>query len=676
MPPGTHVRRFPSTAGFLVILWVLWLLGGALARAAPPWPASLEGRVLPVEEVEAGMQGTGYTVVQGAQVEPFDVTFLGVLPGAGPAGDLLLVQTSGPLIDRTGGIVAGMSGSPVYVGGRLVGAIAYGFSYADHRVGLVTPIGDMVEVLARIEDGEEEDASSLPAEEERGGRAAETPRQVILASDSLAAAALLAGSPEGTAVMVPLATPLMAAGFGPRTLNLLSRWVQGLPGGPFLMVPTGSSRAGTGIRAGGAESLRPGSAFGVQLLRGDVDLSALGTVTWTDGERFLGFGHPFLNRGSVAFAATGARVLHTVTSVEMPFKLGQTTDLVGTLSQDRAAAVAGTLGSPPEMVRVQVGVVDLDRPQEGESHSFTFWSVNDRWLLPDLVSIGVLQALDRGIDRIGPGTAQIRFRLDAEGLPEPLVRDNIFFSETDVSAQALVELLEGVELLTANQFREVRLRSVEVTARITPDPRTAQIVSVRPETARVHAGESILIEVELQTYRGPREVKMIRLTVPPSTPEGKVQVTVRGGYYTGPSQVVHAEILSDTPEPAPAVEEFKTLPEGGSLEELLETFRTRERNYELVAEFYPPFAPFHEEETPAAVRGRSGAGETSTADPPEASPGTPDTGKGRSEEGKPVQARLATEYVIRGSDQFELTILAPAPAQEEAPPAVSGSPSG
>src|SRR5690606_7446045 len=99
-------------------------------------------------------------------------------------------------------------------------------------------------------------------------------------------------------------------------------------------------------------------------------------------------------------------------------------------------------------------------------------------------------------DRIGPGTARIRFRLDAEGLPEPLVRDNIFFSETDVSAQALVELLEGVEILTANQFREVRLRSVEVSARITPDPQTAQIVSVRPETTRVHPGESILIEVE------------------------------------------------------------------------------------------------------------------------------------------------------------------------------------
>lgn len=672
MPLRTQGRRFPPTAGFLLILW---LLGGALAHAAPAWPASLEGRVLPVEEVQAGMQGTGYTVVQGAQVEPFDVTFLGVLPGAGPAGDLLLVQTSGPLIDRTGGIVAGMSGSPVYVGGRLVGAIAYGFSYADHRIGMVTPIGDMVEVLARIE-AREEDASSFPAEEGWGRRAAETPRQVILASDSQAATALLASSPEGTAVMVPLATPLMAAGFGPRTLNLLSRWAQALPGGPFLMVPTGSSRAGTGSRVGGAESLRPGSAFGIQLLRGDVDLSALGTLTWTDGQRFLGFGHPFLNRGSVDFAATGASVLHTVTSVEMPFKLGQTTDLIGTLSQDRAAAVGGTLGSPPEMVQVQVDVVDLDRPQEGESHAFTFWSVNDRWLLPDLVSVGVLQALDRGIDRIGPGTARIRFRLDAEGLPEPLVRDNIFFSETDVSAQALVELLEGVEILTANQFREVRLRSVEVSVRITPDPQTAQIVSVRPETTRVHPGESILIEVELQTYRGPRERRMIRLTVPLSTPEGKVQVTVRGGYYTGPSQVVHAEILSDTPATAPAEGEYQTLPEGGSLEELLETFRTRERNYDLVAEFYPPFAPFHEEEPPAAVRERSNAGETSTPDQPEPQPGSPGAGTSRPEEGKPVQARLATDYLIRGSDQFELTILAPPVPQEETPPATSGSPSG
>ncbi|BAS28902.1 SpoIVB peptidase S55 domain-containing protein [Limnochorda pilosa] len=678
-----------SRVARLRLTWVTAAL--ALLLAAPPalaaraWPAGLEGRVLPVEEVRPGMRGTGYTVVQGQQVEPFDVTFLGVLPGVGPAGDLLLVETSGPLIDLTGGIVAGMSGSPVYVDGRLVGAIGFGFSYADHRVGMVTPIADMVEVLDRIEEPE---AAGAPAEtpDMDGLRPqAEPPRRVAFAADARQAETLARRVPEETAVMVPLATPLMAAGFGPRTLGLLSRWVGRLPAGPFLTVPTGSAPKVTGA-AGGVERLQPGSAFGVQLLRGDVDLSALGTVTWTDGQRFLGFGHPFLSRGSVAFAATGADILRTVTSVEMPFKLGAATDVVGTLSQDRSAAVGGRLGQPPAMVDVDVDVVDLDRPREGEGRRFRFESVEDPWLMPDLVAIGVLQAFDRGIDRIGPGTARIRFSLEADGLNEPLVRDNMFFSESDVSARALAEMMEGVRLLASNPFQETRLRRVEVTARITPEPQTAQIVSVNPETKRARPGESLMIEVELQTYRGPREKKMVRLTVPPSTPEGKVQVTVRGGYYTGPSQVVPPEILSGQEAAPPAEgEEAEPLPEGASLEDILETFRTRERNYELVAEFYPPYAPLPADERVPADLGPAAPDAGTEAPPGHPSPKEPAPAEGEAppEETKPVQARLATDYVIRGSGQFELEILAPAPptpepddSQKRDGPGGTGLPSG
>ncbi|HEY8531563.1 MAG TPA: SpoIVB peptidase S55 domain-containing protein, partial [Limnochorda sp.] len=252
----------------LVMAAVVWLLRGwgAAAEPGPVW----DGRLLPVEAVAPGMRGTAYTVVQGTKIEPFDVLFLGVLPGAGPAGDLLLVETSGPLIEKTGGIVSGMSGSPVYVDGQLVGAIAYGFSYADHRVGLVTPIGDMLELLDRMAPPE------TGAPDETASTSRSVPRQVVLAPGELQAAQLAARVPEGTEVLVPLATPLLAGGFGPRALSLIERWASRLPGGPFLTVPTGSRPAGAGQEP---VTFQPGSAFGVQLLGGDVDLSALGTVT-------------------------------------------------------------------------------------------------------------------------------------------------------------------------------------------------------------------------------------------------------------------------------------------------------------------------------------------------------------------------------------------------------------
>src|SRR5690554_5769773 len=239
----------------------LWLLVAALlgltapAGAAPIW----NGQLFPVEEVVPGLRGTGYTVIGGTDIEPFDVLFLGVLPGSGPAGDLLLVETSGPLIEKTGGIVSGMSGSPVYVDGSLVGAIAYGFSYADHRVGLVTPIGDMLQVLERMEPAEVAAAEGPPSSRP-------IPEQVVLAPDEAAAARLVAHLPQGTEVLVPLATPLMASGFGPRALSLLQRWAGRLPGGPFLTVPTGSLQAASRPEP---VTFQPGSAFGVQLLGGD-----------------------------------------------------------------------------------------------------------------------------------------------------------------------------------------------------------------------------------------------------------------------------------------------------------------------------------------------------------------------------------------------------------------------
>lgn len=631
----------------------LWLLVAALlgltapAGAAPIW----NGQLFPVEEVVPGLRGTGYTVIGGTDIEAFDVLFLGVLPGAGPAGDLLLVETSGPLIEQTGGIASGMSGSPVFVDGRLVGAIAYGFGYADHRIGLVTPIGDMLRVLERM--GAEDAAAQAPSPA--------GPRQVAFAPDEATAAQLLAQLPPGTEVLVPLATPLMAGGFGPRALHLVEGWAKRLLGGPFLTVPTGTAPASV---QPGTVSFQPGSAFGVQLLGGDVSLSALGTVTWTDGDRFLGLGHPFLNGGAVHWVTSGAAILRTVSSAQMPFKVGVVTDPAGTLTQDRAAGVAGRLGPLPERVQVAVRVTDLDHPQGETPQRFSFWAVDDPWLLPDLVTVGVLQALDQGIDRIGPGTARVLFRLEAESLPQTLVRDNMVYSESDVSALAVGELLEGVELLAANPFREVPLRRVEVEARITRQPQVAQIVEVRPAATRGAAGDSVLIEVELQTYRGPRETRAIRLTIPPGTPAGRVAVTVRGGYSTSPSAVVHAELFAEEKTGEP-VEEGLPLPEGGSLEEQLETFRTRERNYELVAEFYPPFGPLPPAESqagaenPARTEGEGAPMAEEDRDQPRShQPSLPGNGK-------PVQARLATDWVIRGSDQFELEIVEP--VQEEEP---------
>lgn len=674
-------------------------------------PAAAAVEVYPVTALERGVAGVGYTVVEGTRIEPFDVEILGVMEGAGPAGSLVLVRASGEVIERAGGIASGMSGSPVYVDGKLLGAIGYGFELADHRIGLVTPAADMIRVMELIPVEEERESAGEAGEAVPGEGAAPSegagvqeepaalsglPEGIVLASSAAEAAHLAAAVPPGVWVARPVAVPLAVQGLGARAMERLREVFAGYD---LIPVQAGGPPAGREI----APVVAPGAAIGVQLIRGDVELTAIGTLTAVDGRRFIAFGHPLFNRGEVDHFVTGAYIHHTVPSISFPFKIGAALAPIGSLLQDRGAAVAGLLDRRPETLALEVRVNDRDRRVEREFHAEI---VRDRELTVPLAVVAALEAVDRALDRLGSGTARVRLRIEGEGMPRPLVRENVFYSGSDVAASALSELFVALDLLHGNEFQDPKLTGVSVDIEAGYERRTARIERARPSRRRVEQGETVDVIVTLRPFRAPVFDVAVPLHIPEDVGPGTVTVTVRGGVFGGyvslPSELEGDLALA----PVEGGEEGPVSIEAESLEKLIDEFEREPRNNEVVVEFYPPaffsgrdeYSPDGgalpgEEEPDAWQEEIPGAGDDAGAGDGFAGEG--DSGSDAEEDGgaedgddeqagsgsggrrrrraddagqgsRPVRAVQPTAYVIHGEAQFTLTIEA-APAEQEEP---------
>ena len=278
---------------------------------------------LPVSEVQEGMHGYAKTVVHGTKIETFDVDVLGIMKGKGATGgDLVLVKVSGPLIDQTEGIAQGMSGSPVYIDGKLLGAVAYGFPQSGGRIGMVTPIGDMLK-LWTIDDGKDTGLT-----------------------------------PPSSKGLIPLTTPLMASGYTPDAMDFLAGKMQ-----DFHMVPFASASAS---QDDVPQPLEPGSAVSATMVTGDLKLGAVGTVTYVDGDRMVAFGHPFMDRGNTDYFMHNSYIFTVIPSKNIPFKLGSVGAEIGTVNQDRGAGIGGMMGPTLSVTSVYHAISNaMDRKGQG-----------------------------------------------------------------------------------------------------------------------------------------------------------------------------------------------------------------------------------------------------------------------------------------------------------------------
>ena len=443
-----------------------------------------------VDEIKPGMQGIAKTVVSGTKVEEFGVEVLGIMKNKGASGDLILVRTFGDVIDRTGGIAQGMSGSPVYINNKLVGAVAYGWSLTDHKVGMVTPIAEMLKLW------------DMPDKYNAG----------VVETVETVETDIVPGFEK-------MATPIMVSGFSDHGLTMLQEKLK-----PFNLAPYGVGEAPTDVEIG---PLEPGSAAGVQLVRGDVNVGALGTVTYVDGDKVLIFGHPFLKKGNVGYFMTNAYVFTTVSGLENSFKVGTTGQPVGLINQDRGAGVAGKIGKYPSVVPIRMTVTDNGT---GKTRESAIQIVQDEQLFPALSATTLFNVIDKTIDRVGPGTAKVSFEIMARDMPgEVIKRENMFYSPANVGEASIGELFDAMTMLAGNQYHPVDIMDVKINVSVDEERKTATIVEASAKSTTGKPGDTIDITVKLKPFRGEAFTRNVPFVIPSDQPVGSLTLEVRGG---------------------------------------------------------------------------------------------------------------------------------------------------
>ena len=432
--------------------------------------------LMPIRDLRPGMLGVGKTVIQGDTIEEFNVEILGV-QGSEATGYSVFVRLYGDLIEKTGGVAQGMSGSPVYVDGRLVGAVAFGKVFNDPHYCFLTPIGRMLSLL--------DEPKAVPND------------------------------------WLPKGTSLQAAGFTEYGLQYLKEKLQ-----PMGLDAVGNGGAGQGS----SKALEPGSAVGASIMQGDMTLGALGTVTWTDDKgNVLAFGHPFMQRGNSNFFMTKAWVLGVVPNMQSSYKVGNMGEAIGSFTQDRASGIGGSQCIVPKTIPVFVTANDIGR---GQGNSIRVQVVEDEKLAPAIVDAAVINTLSKTVDRNGGGTARIHFTItgvDSKKKPLVIDRENMFYSSDALLKNVNAELSEAMTILLQNKFEAVQLYGVNVEAQVSEQVQVAEIQRVKAGTDKVQAGAKLAIDVTMKPYRGEDFTRTVYFKVPKDHPGGKLNLQVRGG---------------------------------------------------------------------------------------------------------------------------------------------------
>lgn len=499
-----NIKRFCFI--FLMLISLCCVLSADALPFQPSEP------FLRTEFLKPGMKGHALTVVSGRKIVQFPIEIVSIIPQKGLPRNLIMIKVSGTVISKTGGIAAGMSGSPVYINGKLIGAIGYGWNFSDHTLGLVTPYEDMASIWEWPE--KKVVLPSLPAfsdeertKEKKENMDGENPDQ----------------SDDGGDVIVPVPpddiSPLFVDGISSRkasdimALLGMDRYV---PGGGF------SDEVPVEMNA----HLLPGEAISVLLAWGDVTVGATGTLSAVgkDG-RFLAFAHPFLGRGAVNFPVARAYIHSVVPSLEAPFKLGSPLKIVGTVTHDRPQAVGGRIGYFTPSVSATLNFIDSDRSVNAKKR---FHVVPDPFLGAKLSSDIFTGLLDDLWGRKGQGTATLTLNIQGRGMGQGWSRTNMFFSDKDLSGDAIKEAADLLDIIFLNPFAEVYPLGVTVTADFSQEAKLIYIEGLTVKADSFTAGDTVEVEVMLRPYRKKQVKKTFTITIPKDA-GGFCEILVRGG---------------------------------------------------------------------------------------------------------------------------------------------------
>ena len=494
----------------LVILFLaaLGLGAGSRARAQAP-PAHAD--ILPLSEVKPGMRGTAYTIFAGPETESFELEVLGVLPNLlGPKQDIILVRLLGEKATYTG-VVSGMSGSPVYIDGKLAGALSLRFgAFTKEPIGGVTPIEYMLRA-AELGPPPKRAASTGPVEIDSSSTETSPPRYPLPAELAPSLGVPAAAQPY----LVPIETPLTFSGFDPRAVARFA--------GEFRQLGFVAVQGGGTAKPGAGGSLEPGGAVAGVLVTGDFTIGGTCTISYRDSNQLWACGHPLLGLGNVEMPMARADIVATVASDLGSFKISNIGEVVGSFQHDRRSAIVGRIGAPPPMVPV-----DLTLVSNGRAFRYHYEIFQHPKLSATLMDITIFNGLLAALESSEEVTYRMKGRVVLDGHPDVVLDD--MFSPTDSFFSDAFWVVASVgqtfRRIFNNPFESPTIRRIELQVELLPDRQTASIENAWASRSEVRPGETLTVKVVLRPYRGPRIVQEVPVVIPAHAPRGDLRILV------------------------------------------------------------------------------------------------------------------------------------------------------
>ena len=453
--------------------------------------------VFPLKDIRAGQRGIGKTVFSGNNIEEFQVEILGVLENLGPKQSVILARLSGGPLERTG-VMQGMSGSPVYINGRLIGAVALAFSFSKEPIAGIRPIEEMLAI--------------------NEGRAQPALRSSALApvarlQEFVPIAAPLAGG------LMEIATPVSFSGFTTTTLEQFASQLS-----RFGLIPAQGVSSGGPIpsKLGSPEKLRPGDMITVQLLSGDMSIGAEGTVTQVDGKQIYAFGHRFLSVGETELPFARAEVLTLLPNLAASFKISSAREWMGTITQDRSTSIYGEVGRKAATVPLAIAIDG----STSAPHSYRMQMVNDRVLSPIILQMAIYSAIDATERTLGMGSFAVRGQVEFQQSVPPLKLDNTYAGDFSVPLQASIGIASPLAFVMGTGFDALRIKNIDVSISASEKKRVLQIDQVTASPKEVRPGERVELAITLAGENGVEMLKTAGYTVPVGASAGQLQFTV------------------------------------------------------------------------------------------------------------------------------------------------------
>ena len=466
----------------------------SLIFAASLCPRFAAGQIAiyPLRDIRAGQHAIGKTVFQGNKIEEFQVDILGVLENVGPRQSIILARLSGGPLQETG-VMQGMSGSPVYIDGRLVGAVALAFNFSKEPIAGIRPIEEMLAV------GDSSKATAPPA----GPKVASN-------IDSFASK------------LIDIATPVSFSGFTAGTLDQFAPQLKKLGLEPRQGVSSGGKLPS---QLGPPASLRPGDMIAVELLSGDMSIGAEGTVTAVDGKSIYAFGHQFMSVGNTELPFARAEVLTLLPNLNSSFKISSPLEWMGAITQDRSTSIYGELGRKAETIPLAITVKDGRRAPL----AYRMQMIQDRVLSPYIVQTAVYSAMDATERTLGLASYSLHGGVEFVNGTPPLKLDNTYAGDFNVPLQASSGVASPLASILGAGFDALKIKSINLEIEASEHKRFLQVDQITASPKRVHPGDWVELSVNLTGENGLEVQKSLRYQVPVGAPDGALNFTVSDG---------------------------------------------------------------------------------------------------------------------------------------------------